>query len=633
MSSATRKKYSPSSKDTCELPSNIHLEKKDTPAISEAIHDPFTHENSILLELSDPNKKVGRIRTLVFGFIRQIGEKPKFGESIGKLFEFIQKNGTDITMDHRILDAYLKMFPNKFGCFDTSYFSKLFQGCKDTFSREDDPEYTNVINNEKAKIRYLMKYISIIMRKIMQAFVAALNNEYKLEIKIPDQQQGGDGDSDIQFNSETYNFTKELVRSIREDIQFKIPVSGQDIAFYIVLLLTGFGELMILFWLFFCVFMITVASGIYTHAIIIDIFNAVFYSPVVLKKLGIKFGNFTRKMKEKMRHKRDIAQHAKLPQVYTTTVQSADIKKGIDPMADMPEGIQHIDPRGISFVTDMHKKIRNDLRKYYVKTGEDKYRNVTEGEIDDFLMHKNKLYKKKLERMNTYAHQLTNVERGKGYGAISQKPKLLHYEEIEYPNIPILAELASYKTEEVPDAINELFEVSVANHEGKLEQAIETDISAFLQKKRPLYVMMWNKQYKLPYEIADTTYVKKETGYKVAHNNDIRNFINGHGELFFRGKDNDYRLIPNPFAIRKKLSPIIEESPGKSHEESPPKSPGKSTRTNWLHRFIRSKKVQPGLNPSNEVPIKTPFRFPRISRKSRITPLGGRRKKTRRTKS
>ena len=169
MSSATRKKYSPSSKDTCELPPDVELSAVDKRAISETFDHPFA-ENNILMKSID-GKDAGHIRTLVFGFIQKIGAKPKFGESIGQLFEFIQKNGTDITMDHRILDAYLKMFPKKFGCFDTSYFGKLFQGCKDTFSHEDDPEYTNVINNKKAKIRYLMKYISIIMRKIMQALV------------------------------------------------------------------------------------------------------------------------------------------------------------------------------------------------------------------------------------------------------------------------------------------------------------------------------------------------------------------------------------------------------------------------------------------------------------------------------
>lgn len=627
----TRKKYSPS-KDTCELPPDVELSTVDKRAISATLHHPFA-ENNILTKSID-GKDMGRIRTQVFGFIRQIGAKPKFGESIGKLFEFIQEKGPDITMDHRILDAYLKMFPKKFGCFDTSYFGKLFQGCKDTFADEEDTKYTNVINNKKAKIRYLMKYISIIMRKIMEAFVSAFNTKYKLEIRIPDQQRGGDGDSDIHFNSETYNFTKELVQFIGEKIS-KIPVSGYDrydIPFYIATLLTGLGELIILLYLIFGVFMVIVASGIFTITAIIDIFNVLFYAPEVLNKLRTKIGKITRKMKERVGTYFEKKRMAKLPQVYTTTY----IKEGVDPMADMPEGIQHIDPRGISFVTGMHNKIRNDLRKYYVKTGEDKYRNVTEGEIDDFLMHKEgvTLYEKILDTTDTYAHQITNVERGKGYGAISQKPQLFHYEEIKYPNIPILAELASYKTEEVPDAINELFEVSVANHKGKLEQAIPKDISAFLQKKRPLYVMMWNKQYKLPYEIADTTYVKKETGYKVAHNNDIRNFINGHGELFFRDKDNDYRLIPNPFAIRKKLSPIIEESPGKSHEESFPKSPPKSPKKSLWNRFTRSQKVHPA--PSDEVPVKLGL-FSRVrqsfKRKPSVLPIQGGRKKTRRTKS
>ena len=477
MSSATRKKYSPSSKDTCELPPDVELSAVDKRAISETFDHPFA-ENNILMKSID-GKDAGHIRTLVFGFIQKIGAKPKFGESIGQLFEFIQKNGTDITMDHRILDAYLKMFPKKFGCFDTSYFGKLFQGCKDTFSHEDDPEYTNVINNKKAKIRYLMKYISIIMRKIMQALVAALNKEYELEIKIPDQQQGGDGDSDIQFNSQIYDDIKLLIQ-VTKDTFIQIPNANRHIG---IASLLGVRELLI--YLIICIFMLGIVLPL---GFLSDIFYTVFYTPKVLIKIGNYF--------EKKRNER-------LPQVYTTTY----IKEGVNPMADMPEGIE---TRGISFVTDMHKKIRNDLRKYYVKTGEDKYRKVTEGEIDDFLMHKEgvTLYEKILDTTDTYAHQITNVERGKGYGAISQKPQLFHYEEIKYPNIPILAELASYKTEEVPDAINELFEVSVANHKGKLEQAIETDISAFIKKKRPLYVMMRNKQYKLPYEIADTTYVK-----------------------------------------------------------------------------------------------------------------------------
>jgi len=134
MSSATRKKHSPSSGDTCKLPQNIHLEKKDTLDILKAINNPFAHESRILLKLSDPNQKVGHIRSRIYGFLQKIGTKPKFGQSIVKLFEFIRDNGTDIKMDHRILDAFLKMFPKKSRCFDTSYFGKLFEECKLTFN-------------------------------------------------------------------------------------------------------------------------------------------------------------------------------------------------------------------------------------------------------------------------------------------------------------------------------------------------------------------------------------------------------------------------------------------------------------------------------------------------------------------
>jgi hypothetical protein len=557
-----------------------------------------------------------------------------FYESVDKLFNLLK--GTKETMDHRALDAIARLFPGKPGCFDTRYIGVLISHCKNTFQHEDDKQYHSRSNGKSPnmntkRLKYLFRYVNVIKMKVFNEIY------HVLETKFPTTQTGGYTAKGGEIEFLTYPLLQHITSKISH-ITSKDVIETID--FTVGLFISILGILIIIYGIISVALAIAGVLVLLGISVVHDIIVLILNSPTFFKMVGRRVIKSTRRVAERVRNyfenkrrERENVKYANMHPAY------AEVHLDEPPEAEA---------RPIQLDNDYETR----LSRSFVKYAENDYRRAKPKDINDFLRNANgvKLYDKIFDKKQKHSVPITQVAEGKDYGAMSVVPLEYHFTQILPPNIPVYDIGVSYGTTNISDTINELLNITLAQHGEVLEKSTDQDISNFLQKKLSLYITKEKKIYELPYEITQPLYVETNTNkYINAKNNDIWDFLNGHGKpLFTKHDDGTYTPIPNikisqkfTRKIGRTLSPIREgeippiregETTPIREETHPPKS--------WWNRFtIRSRKVQ--QLPSGEVPVKTGIvsrvrnSFKRKPKPNVVIPMSGVRggRKKRRTKS
>jgi len=565
-----------------------------------------------------------------------------FYESVDKLFNLLK--GTKETMDHRALDAIARMFPGKPGCFDTRYIGVLISHCKNTFQHEDDKQYHSRSNGKSPnmntkRLKYLFRYVNVIKMKVFNEIY------HVLETKFPTTQTGGYTAKGGEIEFLTYPLLQHITSKISH-ITSKDVIETID--FTVGLFISILGILIIIYGIIFVAVAIAAVLVLLGIAVVHDIIVLILNSPTFFKMVGRRVIKSTRRVAERVRNyfenkrrERENAKYANMHPVY------AEVH-----LDEPPEVPPDDTPEAEASQIQLDNEYEKRLSRSFVKYAENDYRRATQKNINDFLRNANgvKLYDKIIDNKQKHSVRITQVAEGKDYGAMSVVPLEYHFTQILPPNIPVYDIGVPYGTTNISDTINELLNITLAQHGEVLEKSTDQDISNFLQKKLSLYITMKKKIYELPYEITQPLYVETNTNqYIYAKNNDIWDFLNGHGKpLFTKHDDGTYTPIPNikisqkfTGKIGRTLSPIREgETPPIGEGETPPIGEETHPPKSWWNRFtIRSRKVQ--QLPSGEVPVKTGIvsrvrnSFKRNPKPNVVIPMrdvrGGRKK--RRTKS
>jgi hypothetical protein len=591
----------------CPIVRYTTLSDKDQNAIDATFKDPFS-ENTIIPELFDldidhKQKKIGlaRLRKVMIAFMKKTnGAKFKKHKAIDKLFEFIRENGgTDIKMDHRALDTISHCFPSKIGCFDTSLIGGLMKHCKTTFSHEDDTRFNISKQLYQKKIKVLIQYLHIILHKIMDAFVAAINKQTGLSFPT---QSGGDNDNDTyQFNSETYASLK------RRMIEINTAFRDIDIDFILYKLVPtmsiGIGEIFIGIILVILSLWLVSAVIEISFGILFDIGKIIYIILFSWETIFEGVKHVTRKVKEKIKETLEKQRFRRLqrlepvdtyvlntstivtpntsPNVNSNTSKSVKILQNPIPTEDPPYHPE---------------KFTNYIKKLYVKHN-DKYVNATDYDIYNFVKDTQTLYimnnttiinrrGKTLDNINTVNDtQTLNNQNDKlqfvgvvKYQPIYDEIKLLYPDNnitrtqlqteidkiVDYydRNTPVLKVESFIDSKIVNPVMNILLENSYIEKNGIAIKVntLEKDIT---DKDDGLFIYKNGKKIELKTvadkfkEYADYYVKTEQDSYKHAEDADIFRFIYDDADLYVRDSSNpEFTKVENPFPNVTREVPI-----------------------------------------------------------------------------
>ena len=461
--------------------------------------------------------KMKRLKNLIIAFNRQINGK-KYDDEMRQLFESAKKSKH--TIDHQALDDLASYFPRG-GCMKRSYLEDFMQGCKNVFGHEENRLYRKIVSNKNYRERTLMK-IYYFAKHLFPEIIRKLRTS-------DDVQVGGVQSVDEQYMEAHSEILQVMKRGIVEPIRFIIELFGHsyrlDGPFTIVFL----GILMTL----------TIVSVIGSALLLIAfqlpyaIAYDVFHIPIYIHNMVVYLRKWNANRREMDRI--EMNPLSNLPPV------SAEIH--------LPEHTV-IDPHTAPLIReDVHATISDAFHKlkknaYTLKNGI--YKQATDKQINQFLQTRSPaLFKREYSRVNRYHMPIPNAINAKpprdsgseNVGAILATPLEYEYVSIK-PNdwhLPVHMTMLSYSIDdEMPEAIETLFENSFVMKNGYVYPADDTDIQHFVSNKKKLYTKINGKIYPLPYEVIEyhKYFAKHDNDYSPATNNDIEKFIYGNGQLY-----------------------------------------------------------------------------------------------------